>query len=87
MRQYIYKIIIAIIAVIIAFEFTIGKELKQLNDKFDIFGSSEGRKKIVSSIKKEIKKATEKENYLSIEERILIKNFIKKIQSEINLKD
>ena len=85
MRQYIYKIIIAIIAVIITFEFTIGKELKQLNEKFDIFGSSEGRKKVVSSIKKEIKKASEKENYLSVEERILIKNFIKKIQSEINL--
>lgn len=85
MRQYIYKIIIAIIAVIITFEFTIGKELKQLNEKFDIFGSPEGRKKVVSSIKKEIKKASEKENYLSIEERILIKNFIKKIQSEINL--
>ena len=45
MRQYIYKIIIAIIAVIITFEFTIGKELKQLNEKFDIFASPEGQKK------------------------------------------
>ena len=87
MKEYIYKIVIAVIAVIITFEFTIGKELKQLNEKFDIFGSPEGRKKIVLSIKKEIKKATEKENYLSIEERILIKNFIKKIQSEIDLKN
>ena len=46
MRQYIYKIIIAVIAIIIVFEFTIGKELKQINEKFDIFGSPEGRKKM-----------------------------------------
>ena len=30
MRQYIYKIIIAVIAIIIVFEFTIGKELSKL---------------------------------------------------------
>lgn len=87
MRQYLYKTIIAVIAVLITFEFTIGKELKQLNEKFEVFGSSEGRKKLVSSLKKEIKKATEKENYLSVEERILIKNFIQKIQKEINLEN
>ena len=34
-------------------------------------------------IKKEIKKANEKENYLDQEERILIKNFLKKIQKEL----
>ena len=85
MRQYIYKIIIAVIAIIITFEFTIGKELKQLNEKFDIFGSPEGRKKVVSSIKKEIKKANDKENYLDEDEKILIRNFIIKIKKELEL--
>ena len=85
MRQYIYKIIIAVVAVIIAFEFTIGKEISRINEKIDIFGSAEGRKKIVQSIKKEIKKANEKENYLSNEERELLKNFIKKIQKELSI--
>tara|TARA_B100000123_G_C25412470_1_gene289343 strand:+ start:210 stop:467 length:258 start_codon:yes stop_codon:yes gene_type:complete len=85
MRQYIYKVIIALIAVVLAFEFTIGKEISQINDKINIFGSKEGRQKIVNSIKKEMKKANEKENYLDEEERELIKNFINKLRKEINL--
>ena len=85
MRQYIYKIVIAIIATIITFEFTIGKELSKINDKIDLFGTSEGRKDIISSLKKEIKKANEKENYLNEEERELIRNFLIKIKKEINL--
>ena len=85
MRQYIYKVLIAIIAIIITFEFTIGKELSKINNKIDLFGTSEGRKNIISSLKKEIKKANEKENYLSEEERELIRNFLNKIKKEINL--
>ena len=63
MRQYIYKILIALIAVILAFEFTIGKEISQINEKINTFASSDGRKKIVESLKKEIEKANNKENY------------------------
>jgi hypothetical protein len=86
-RQYIYKIIIAVIAIIIAFEFTIGKEISQINEKIDLFGSTEGRKNIIKSIKREIKKANEKENYLDEEERTLIRNFYLKIKNEIDLKN
>ena len=85
MRQYIYKILIALIAVILAFEFTIGKEISQINEKINTFASSDGRKKIVESLKKEIEKANNKENYLDEDERVLIRNFILKIQKEINL--
>ena len=85
MRQYIYKVIIAFIAVVLAFEFTIGKEISQINDKINIFGTKEGRQQIVDSIKKEMRKANDKENYLDEEERELIKNFINKIKKEIDL--
>ena len=85
MRNYIYKVLIAIIAVIIAFEFTIGKQLSQINEKINYFGTSEGRKEIVTSLKKEMQKANEKENYLDDEERELIKNFILKIKKELSL--
>ena len=40
---------------------------------------------MINSLKEEIKKANEKENYLDEEERVLIKNFIKKIQKELEL--
>ena len=85
MRQYIYKVIIFVIAIIIVFEFTIGKEISQINEKINTFGSSEGRKKIITSLKKEIKKANEKENYLDEEERQLLRDFIIKIKKEISL--
>ena len=87
MRDYIYKIIIFIVAIIIIFEFTLGRYLNNFNQQLDAFTSKEGRKEIVESLKKEIKKANEKENYLSEEERVLIKDFIKKIQKELEIRN
>ena len=83
MRNYIYKIIIAVVALIIVFEFTIGKTLNKITSQTNILLTKEGRKEIVNSIKKEIQKANDKENYLDEEERVLIKNFIKKIRKEL----
>ena len=85
MKNYIYKVIIAAIAIILVFKLTIGKEISQINKKINFFSTKEGRKEIISSIKKEIRKANEKENYLDEEERILIKNFIEKIKKELEL--
>ena len=85
MRDFIYKVIIFSIAIIIIFEFTIGKEIDEINEKVNYFTTSEGRKKIVSSLKKEIRKANERENYLDDEERVLLKNFILKIRKELSL--
>ena len=85
MRSYVYKVLIASIAIILVFKLTIGKELDQINQKVSSFSTKEGRKEIVNSIKKEIQKANQKENYLDEDERILIRNFIKKLQKELNL--
>ena len=85
MRDYIYKIIVLSVALIIVFEFTIGRKFNQINDKIDSFFTKEGRKEMVVSLKKEMKKAVEKENYLDEEERVLIRNFINKIKKEIQL--
>ena len=87
MKNYIYKIIIFIIATIIIFEFTIGKHINQFNEKVEYFTTKEGRKEMVSSLKKEIRKANEKENYLNEEERVLLRNFIIKIKKELQLEN
>ena len=83
MRDYIYKILILSIAIMLVFEFTIGRRFNQINDKIDSFFTKEGRKEMVISLKNEIKKANEKENYLDEEERILIKTFFSKIKKEL----
>ena len=85
MRSYVYKVLIASIAIILVFKLTIGKELDQINQKVSSFSTKEGRREIVNSIKKEIQKANQKENYLDGDERILIRNFIKKLQKELSL--
>ena len=85
MRDYIYKVAIFAIAIIVIFEFTIGKEISQINEKVNYFTTTEGRKQLISSIKKEIRKANESENYLDDEEKILFKNFIFKIRKELSL--
>ena len=85
MREYIYKIIIFAIAMIVIFEFTIGKEISQINERVSYFTSSDGRKEMITSLKEEIEKANKKENYLDEEERILIRDFIIKIKKELAL--
>ena len=83
MRNYIYKILIAAIAFVLVFEFTIGRKFNQINEKTEIVFTKEGRKEMVISLKNEMKKAIEKENYLDEEERVLINKFIEKIRNEL----
>lgn len=85
MRDYIYKVIIFTIAIILVFEFTLGKHIDKLDQQLSFFTSKDGRKEMVTSIKKEIKKANEKENYLNEEERVLIRDFLQKIRKELEL--
>ena len=83
MRNYIYKILIAVIALIVVFEFTIGKSINKITSQTEILFTKEGRKEMVSSFKIEMEKAIKKENYLDQDERILINKFIKKIKNEL----
>ena len=85
MRDYIYKVIIFSIAIIIIFQFTIGEQISRVTDRIEIFTSADGRKQVVESLKKEIRKANERENYLDDEERELLRNFILKIKKELSL--
>jgi len=85
MKSFIYKIIIAAVAIILVFKLTIGKEINQINQKINYFSTADGRKSIVNSLKKEMRKANNKENYLDEEERILINDFIKKIKKELEV--
>ena len=84
MKDYIFKIIIATVALIIVFEFTIGRKFNQIEEITNNFLTKEGRKEMINSVKNEMAKATEKENYLTEDERILINKFILKIKKELN---
>ena len=71
------------LSIILIYEFTIGKTINKFNQKAEIFFTKEGRKGMVSSVKNEMQKAIDKENYLAEDERILINKFILKIKNEL----
>jgi len=83
MKQFIYKIAIFIVATILIYEFTIGKQINKYTDRLNTISSKEGRKESVIKIKEEIKKGIKKERYLSKEDAKLINQFLKKIQKEL----
>ncbi|MDA9606014.1 hypothetical protein N9S36_00545 [bacterium] len=83
MKQFIYKIIISIIAVVLIYEFTIGKQIKRYSEKFNYVTTKEGRKDFIIYLRHEIKKGIDKERYLSKEDAKLLNQFISKIQKEL----
>lgn len=83
MKQFLYKTLIAVIAVVLVYEFTIAKQIKKFSSQGDIFLSKEGRKEGVEKIRKELRKAINKERYLSEEDAKLINEFINKIIIEL----
>ena len=85
MKSYIYKVVIAVIALIIVFEFTIGRKFEELNKITETFVTKEGRDQMIFSIKNEMEKAINKENYLTDDERVLINKFIEKIKNELKV--
>ena len=72
MKQFIYKTIIVIIAIVVIYEFTISKQIKQITEQSEILLSKEGRKEGIEKLREEIKKAIKKERYLSKEDAKLI---------------
>ena len=84
MKQFIYKTIIILIAIVVLFEFTIGNKISQIYEKVDVISTKEGRKDSIDKIREELRRAVKKERYLSQEDAKLINNFLNKIRKELN---
>ena len=83
MKKFIYKMLIFTLSIILIYEFTIGKQITQFNERLDSISSKEGRKESINKLREELKKAVKKERYLSKEDAKLINQFITKIQKEL----
>ena len=83
MKQFLYKTIIAVIAIVLVYEFTIAKQIKKFSSQGDMLLSKEGRKEGVEKLREELKKAINKERYLSEEDAKLINQFLNKILLEL----
>ena len=83
MKQFIYKTLIAVVAIVLVYELTITKQIKEFTSQSEVLMTKEGRKDGVNKIREELKKAVKKERYLSKEDAKLINQFIQKIKKEI----
>ena len=83
MKQFIYKTLIAVVAIVLVYELTIAKQIKEFTSQSEVLMTKEGRKDGVNKIREELKKALKKERYLSKEDAKLINQFIQKIKKEI----
>ena len=83
MKQFIFKTIIAVIAIVLVYELTIAKQIKEFTSQSEILMTKDGRKDGVEKIREELKKAIKKERYLSKEDAALINQFIQKIRREL----
>ena len=84
MREFIFKAIIITFIFIVGFEFTIGKRIDPIVNTMNKFSDEQGRKELINKLRKEMRKGVEKEYMLKEDDRVLIYNFFKKLNSEIN---
>ena len=83
MKQFIYKMLIFSLSIILIYEFTIGKQISQFSGRMDAVSSKEGRKESINKLREELKRAVKKDRYLSKEDAKLINEFLFKIQKEL----
>lgn len=83
MRQFILKTAIIFVAVYILFQITLGYRINEFSSKIKSMANQQQRIEIKEKILKEMKKGTEKENFFSDEERVILSRFINKILQEL----
>ncbi len=73
------------ISLFLLFNFTIGYQVRKIEDKILNLSSKGKIEELKIKLKKEIKSSLEKENIFKEDEKELIKKFIQKISTELKL--
>ena len=86
MKFFVYKTLFIALIFFLLFHLTFGYLIKSYEKKFYNNFSSEKIKQIKEKTREELRNALVKENILNKEDAILLNEFIKKLQKEINQK-
>ena len=84
MKIFVYKTLFVIFCVYVLYQFTIGKKIQSYESSFKNLTTDQGRDSIRNKIREEIKKANDKDQILNNSDKVLLKEFISKIQKELN---
>ena len=85
MKVFFYKTAIIFFLILVTFQLTVGSQLRNFERKIENLKSKENIEIIKNKLREELRNALSKERYLSKEDAELIKNFINKLNTEINL--
>ena len=84
MKIFVYKALFVFVCIFLLFQLTVGVKIKQFERELDNFKSKENIENIKNKIRKELRNAVEKENYLSDDDAKLINEFINKLKQELS---
>ena len=84
MKIFVYKTIFVLVGIYVLYQFTFGIKIESYERYLKNFTNDQGREQIRNKIRDELRKANSKDQILKIEDRKLLKEFIIKIQNELN---
>ena len=84
MKIFVYKTIFVLVGIYVLYQFTFGTKIESYERYLKNFTNDQGREQIRNKIRDELRKANSKDQILKIEDRKLLKEFIIKIQNELN---
>ena len=84
MKIFVYKTLFVVLCIYILYEFTIGHKISQIQSDFNKFYSRENLAIIKKKLRKEMRSAVNRDEYIKKEDAELINNFLEKIQKDLN---
>ena len=84
MKIFVYKTIFVLVGIYVLYQFTFGTKIESYERYLKNFTNDQGREQIRNKIRDELRKANSKDQILRKEDKKLLKEFIVKIQNELN---
>jgi len=84
MKIFVYKTIFVLVGIYVLYQFTFGTKIESYERYLKNFTNDQGREQIRNKIRDELRKANSKDQILRKEDKKLLKEFIAKIQNELN---
>ena len=85
MKIFVYKVVFIMIALFFLFNFTVGYQLRKIEDNITNISSAEQIHIIKAKLRKEMNSAINKDKIFNEDDKLLINRFIKKIILELEL--
>ena len=85
MKIFVYKVTFIVVALFFLFNFTVGYQIRKIEDKITNISSAEQINNIKSKLRKEMNSAIKKDKIFNEEDKLLINKFIKQVILELEL--